>query len=77
MLTLRSTINFGKIAYCGKRKVNLVEVEVELENYPTKPVFTASAIVWNQSKTDTIRAGQCLDALVPYFKDNELFIRNY
>lgn len=33
MSTLKRTINFGKIAYCGKRKVNLVEVEVELENY--------------------------------------------
>ena len=75
MSTLKSTINFGKIAYCGKRKTNLVEVEVELENYPTKPVFTASAIVWNQSKTDAIRAGQCLDELVPYLKDNELFMK--
>ena len=77
MSTLKSTINFGKIAYCGKRKVNLVEVEIELENYPTKPVFTASVIIWNQSKTDATRAGQCLDALVSYLKDNELFMKIY
>ena len=77
MNRIEKTFQFGKIGLYGKRKINSVEVEVALEDYPTKPVFTASAIVWNQSKTDFILAGQCLDKLVPYLKDNELFMKIY
>lgn len=75
MNRIEKTFQFGKIGLYGKRKINSVEVEVALEDYPTKPVFTVSATVWNQSKTDCILAGQCLDTLVPYLKDNELFMK--
>ena len=74
MNRITKTFQFGKIGLYGKRKINLVEVEICLEE-TDKPVFTASATVWNRSKTDCILAGQCLDTLVPYLKDNELFMK--
>lgn len=75
MNRITKTFQFGKIGLYGKRKINLVEVEVALEGYSTKAVFTSCATVWNQSKTDCILAGQCLDTLVPYLKDNKLFMK--
>lgn len=75
MNRIEKTFQFGKINLYGKRKINLVEVKVALEDDSDKPVFIASATVWNQSKTECILAGQCLDELVPYLKNNELFMK--
>lgn len=75
MNRIEKTFQFGKIGLYGKRKINSVEVEVALEDDSDKPVFTTSATVWNQSQTDCILAGQCLDTLVPYLKNNELFMK--
>lgn len=75
MSTLERTINFGKIGLHGNRKINLVLVKVSLEGADTKPVFSASATVLNQNKTECLLSGQCLDELVPYLKDNELFMK--
>lgn len=63
-------INFGKIDYNRTgRKINLVEVEIALEEKKQgKPVFTASATVWNSEKTEAVISGQCLDSLLNYRK---------
>ena len=71
---MKKVFKFGKIAFYGSRKINLVTVEIELkENEKNQVVFTASANVWNNLKTDIIMGGQCLDDLQPYFKNNQLF----
>ena len=60
----RRTIAFGKIACYGKRKENLVEIEMELrENSDGHPVFTACGNVWNRTHTDILMGGQCLDEI--------------
>lgn len=67
-------IDFGKIAYCGNRKVNKVVVRVELKNNKeNKPVFSASAMVYNARGTDCVAGGQCLDTLKKFFRGNKKF----
>lgn len=71
---MKKVFNFGKIAYYGSRKINLVTVEVGLKNDDNgRPVFTASANVWNNLHTGIVAGGQCLDDLAPYFKGNKLY----
>lgn len=56
---------FGKIAYSGSRKTNLVEVEMSL-SYKVDdklPAFTASAAVWDPKHYGYKMAGQCLDII--------------
>ena len=66
---MKKTFNFGKIDYYGRgRKINLVEVKVELSD---KGVFTASATVWNSKKTDCVCAGQCLDEIAKHIKSDK------
>ena len=66
---MRRTFNFGKIDYYRRgRKINLVEVKVELSD---KGVFTASATVWNSKKTDCVCAGQCLDEIAKHIKSDK------
>jgi len=69
--TLKKTISFGEIDYnqVGK-KLNLVEVEIELKNYPNKPEFTASANVWNSRKSDILMGWQCLDDIASFITDD-------
>lgn len=69
------TFNFGKIAYWGKRKDNAVEVQITLYEKTEGPAFTASASIWNARKSDIVCAGQCLDTLLPYFKNNATFMK--
>ena len=72
---MKKTLNFGKIDYNDTgRKINLVTVEIELQEAKNGPVFTASANVWNSKQSDIIRAGQCLDALIPFFQDNDVYM---
>lgn len=74
---MKKTIEFGKIDFNGRgRKINLVTLEINLEG-EKKPVFSVSADVWNSKKTDILMGGQCLDDLLPYFKNNKLFIEIY
>ena len=63
---MKKKFNFGKIDFYGRgRKINLVEVDVELSD---KGVFTASGTIWNSKKTDRVCAGQCLDEISRYVK---------
>lgn len=63
---MKKIFNFGKIDFYGTgRRINLVEVEVELSD---KGVFTASGRIWNSKKTDYVCGGQCLDTIAKYVK---------
>lgn len=70
---MKKTLNFGKIAWNGKRKINLVTIDIELRNENTYPVFSACADVWNAKETDIVCGGQCLDDLLRFFKNNDTF----
>ena len=66
---MKRTFNFGKIDYYGRgRKINLVEVKVELSD---EKVFTASANIWNSKHTDCVCGGQCLDEVAKYVKSDK------
>lgn len=73
---MKRTISFGKIdGYGNGKKSHEVTIEISLdENDPQKPKFTVCGNVWNIRGTDIIMGGQCLDSLLPYFKDNKLFV---
>lgn len=74
---MKKIIEFGKIDFNGTgEKTNLVTLEINLKG-EKKPVFTVSADVWDSKKTDILMGGQCLDELVPYFKNNRLFMEIY
>ena len=79
---MRKKFSFGKVSAQNSRKENLVTVEVELkEKEEGKPVFTASAMVWNRLHTDCIMGGQCLDKLFDRYyqqlENKELFKQIY
>ncbi len=71
---LTKTFTLGKIdGYGNGRKNCLVTVDVTLYKYesPDYWAFTASAMVWDHTKSDIIMGGQCLDEL------NETSIRHH
>lgn len=71
------TFNLGKIDYYGRgRKINPVTVEVTLKEKDGKPCFSASATVYNQTKTDILACGQCLDSIAKRTK-NKQFMELY
>ena len=39
-IIVKKTVQLGKIAYCGKRRVNAVDVEIELRECGGEPTFT-------------------------------------
>lgn len=62
--------NIGKIDYYGRgRKINPVSVEVEFKERDGKPTFSAMATVYNQTKTDCVACGQCLDSIAKRTND--------
>ena len=71
------TFNLGKIDYYGRgRKINPVTVEVTLKEKDGKPCFSASATVYNQTKTDILACGQCLDSIAKR-TNNKQFMELY
>jgi hypothetical protein len=65
---MKKTFEFGKIDYYGTgRHLNAVTVEVEYcEQNNGKKEFTASAMIWNNKRTDCVCGGQCLDEIAQY-----------
>ena len=76
---MKKVIEFGKIDIYGiGRKINPVTIKVELrEEESDEPVFSVCGDVWNCKKTDIVMGGQCLDELVPFLKNNKLFMEIY
>ena len=54
---MKKIFNFGKIAYIGNKRENLVTVEIELKENERGLVFTASGDIWNRLQTDIISGG--------------------
>ena len=74
---MRKIIDFGKIDFDGVgRKRNLVQIDIELrDNGKGVAVLSICGDVWNDLKTDIVCGGQCLDTILPFFKNNELFLK--
>ncbi len=73
---MKRKIEIGKIAVNGKRKINVVEVDIDLKlNKDNMFVFSSSATVWNGTRSDCVIAGQCLDDLLQYpeIRNNSTF----
>lgn len=71
----KKIINFGKIDFFETgRKINSVDIEIELRDTETGPEFTVCGTVWNSKHTNCVQAGQCLDHLLPFFKNNKQFV---
>ena len=69
---------FGKVDYNKTgRKVNLIEVDIELKKEKQGYVFSASGGFWDNTKTDYICCGQCLDEIYKYKKHNKMFLEVY
>lgn len=69
------TFTFPKISFYGSRKVNLPEIEVELNESENKTTLSICGGIWNSSHTDYICCGQCLDTMNEFtsLHDNPLF----
>lgn len=63
MKSICKTFNFGKIAYTSTRKVNAVDVEMELRYTDKGPELSICGNIWNGRHTDTVIGGQCLDKM--------------
>lgn len=71
---MKNTINFGKIDFNRTgRKINSADVTIELRGSSDKPVLSVCGTVWNSRHTDCVCGGQCLDTMLPYFKNNSKF----
>lgn len=73
---MKKVLNFGNIAYDGGKKVNAVTIEIELKG-DEKPVLSICGNIYNSTGTDIVCGGQCLDDLLPYFKNNAKFAEIY
>lgn len=69
---MKRTIEFGKIAYYGNRKINAVSIDIELreqerdgEKYEE---LSICGDIWNAPRTDIVCGGQCLDEIARYIK---------
>lgn len=80
-IIVKKTIQLGKIAYWGNRKINAVDVEIEVRECggePTyrgglfcgyTPTYTELSIcgnIWNARHTDIVCGGQCIDEIAKY-----------
>lgn len=61
--TYTKTFDFGKVAYNGKNKKNLVRLDVTLKIEGEKTIFSASGEVWQSNMRDIEMGGQCLDSI--------------
>lgn len=73
---MRKKVNFNKIDFYGTgRKVNQVELKLELRETSKGLEFSCCGLVWDSEHTDIVCGGQCLDTLVPFFKHNKTFMQ--
>lgn len=72
---IRKTFSFDKIAFYGGKRINLPEVEVELEYTDKGPALSICGSIWNSKHTDCVCCGQCLDTMMKFssLANNTLF----
>lgn len=79
MKSMCKTFNFGKIAYTSTRKINTVDVEMELRYTDKGPELSICGNIWNGRHTDIVMGGQCLDEMnkIEAIHGNSLFQELY
>ena len=79
----RKVIELGKIDFNNSgRKINAVDVEIELRDTNKGPELSICGNIWNSRHTDIVRGGQCLDKIAEYihsaeFKEIHRLWKNY
>lgn len=72
------TFSFGKWPVTSKRKINEVELVIELrEEHNGAKVFSAIGRVWDARHRLYVMCGQCLDSIledIPELKKNDLYM---
>lgn len=80
-------LSFGKVAYSGKTKANLVEISIELRNKENAvnwedfsqlnnvPELSICGSIWDNQHYDIECGGQCLDTIKEYLPHNKQFAR--
>lgn len=80
-IIVKKTLNLGKIAYYGNRKINPVEIDIEIRECGGEPTYRNGAFcgytptytelsicgsIWNSRHTDCWSAGQNIDTIAEY-----------
>ena len=74
----KRTFDFGKVDFYGTgRKINAVEVEIEIHDFNGYDEFSICGGFWNIHKTDYVCCGQCLDEIKAFKELNKLFMELY
>ena len=71
----KKTLNFGKVAYNGNRKINSVNVTVELEDTEKGPKLAICGEIWNAPHTDCVSCGQNIDTIKELLPHNKKVAR--
>lgn len=75
---MKAIISLPKIDFNNIGEKNCpVEIEVKLKQQDEKEFFSVCGGIWNHIHTDYCCCGQCLDILVEYYQDNDLFRQIY
>ena len=75
---MKKILKFGKIDYFGRgRKINAVDVSIELKNKENKEILSICGNIWNSKHSDLICGGQCLDEIYKFLKNDAKFIEVY
>lgn len=73
---MKKKLSLGKIDYNGTgRKVNAVELEINLKETEKGYVFSMSGGIWNHIHTDYICCGQMCDEIGKMFHHNKMVQR--
>ena len=74
----KRTFNFGKKDFygCG-RKINAMEVELEIRDHSKGPELSICGSVWNNKHTDIVAGGQCLDEMNKFLGHHKVFQELY
>lgn len=75
---MKKKFEFGKIDYYGTgRRINAVDVEIELRETAKGPEFTACGDVWNVRHSDVVSGGQNLDEIARFKAQDPVFSEIY
>lgn len=76
---ISKTFRFDKIAFYGGKRINVPEVEVELEYTDKGAVLSICGIIWNSKHTRAVECNHRLDTMMkfPSLANNALFKKLY
>jgi hypothetical protein len=68
---MRRTLQLGKVDYYGRgRRINAVDIEVELKEQKGTTELSICGEIWNAPHTDIVSGGQNLDTIAKLFPRN-------